>query len=314
MVSRSLLARGVTGAATLAAARSALQAAVPRALPSQAAHRGLLSISRFSTGITEVRASPLGAMRAPTGSGLGWAGMAGEGARRFISTGPLHAETLKQAQDGFRAREAVLQEEVRQLREQVSILKAPVASLKEAAAGEEPLPLLEPRLARLEAQVASLEGRDRVTHREKDFAKDQALLAAEGKKLLAVDAEALLKAAEEGDVAKIHQIVDAGGDVDVKVTGERGRTPLHLAAWNGDEAAIKALVAAKADVHAEDEMGRTPLHYAAENGHEAAIKALVATKADVHAEDEDGDTPLQCAVLNGNTSAVQLLRELGATA
>ncbi|KAJ1490971.1 hypothetical protein T484DRAFT_1775976, partial [Baffinella frigidus] len=270
MLCSSLLARGVTGAATLAAARSTLQAAVLCALPSQAAHHGLLSISRFSTGITEVRPSPLGAMHAPTGSGLGWAGMAGEGARCFISTGPLHDETLKQAQDLFRLREAALQEEVRQLREQVSILTAPVASLEEAAAGEEPLPLLEPRLARLEAQVANLEGRwathlvpSSQNHFDKFFLtqdQDQAAagvavdggkaaldpgfalidpLVAEGKKLLAADPEALLKAADEGDVTKIHQIVAAGGDVEV--TGE-----------NGHEAAIMALVAAKADVDAMD--------------------------------------------------------------
>ena len=31
---------------------------------------------------------------------------------------------------------------------------------------------------------------------------------------------------------------------------------------------------------------KTPLHYAAYNGHEAAIKALVAAKADVHATDK----------------------------
>ena len=32
--------------------------------------------------------------------------------------------------------------------------------------------------------------------------------------------------------------------------------------------------------------GTTPLHFAAQMGHEAAIKALVAAKADVHAKDE----------------------------
>eukprot|EP00290_Baffinella_frigidus_P051675 CAMPEP_0180400078 /NCGR_PEP_ID=MMETSP0989-20121125/37523_1 /TAXON_ID=697907 /ORGANISM="non described non described, Strain CCMP2293" /LENGTH=46 /DNA_ID= /DNA_START= /DNA_END= /DNA_ORIENTATION= len=46
-MSCSLLSRGVLSAAPLAAARSALQAA------------------RISTAITKVRASPLGAMRAP---------------------------------------------------------------------------------------------------------------------------------------------------------------------------------------------------------------------------------------------------------
>ena len=65
-----------------------------------------------------------------------------------------------------------------------------------------------------------------------------------------------------------------------------GTTPLHMAANLGHEAAIKALVAAKADVHATDKAswgGQTPLHFAAVCDQEAAIKALVASKADLHA-------------------------------
>jgi hypothetical protein len=38
----------------------------------------------------QVGASPLGARRAQTGSGLGRAGMPGEGVRSFVATGPLH--------------------------------------------------------------------------------------------------------------------------------------------------------------------------------------------------------------------------------
>ena len=84
---RSLLSRGVISAVALAAARPARQAAVPRAAPSQAVPRGLLCIARGS----KVRECSLGAPRAWTGLGVGWAAMAGACARCFTSTGPLLA-------------------------------------------------------------------------------------------------------------------------------------------------------------------------------------------------------------------------------
>ena len=45
--------------------------------------------------------------------------------------------------------------------------------------------------------------------------------------------------------------------------GEDGRTPLHKAAFAGDIAAIKALLADGANVNAKNEDGWTPLHDAA---------------------------------------------------
>jgi len=43
--------------------------------------------------------------------------------------------------------------------------------------------------------------------------------------------------------------------------------PLGQAAWKGDVAAVRALVAQGADINAYDAAGFTPLHWAAQGGH-----------------------------------------------
>ena len=48
---------------------------------------------------------------------------------------------------------------------------------------------------------------------------------------------------------------------------DRPSTPLHEAAWRGDVATMRALVAAGADVNAADEQGATALYWAARGGH-----------------------------------------------
>ena len=73
--------------------------------------------------------------------------------------------------------------------------------------------------------------------------------------------------------------------------------PLHEAAWSGDAAAIRALLAGGADVNAQDETGFTPLHIAALSGDVTAIRVLLAGGADVNARDKDGTAPLHVAVM-----------------
>jgi ankyrin repeat protein len=48
---------------------------------------------------------------------------------------------------------------------------------------------------------------------------------------------------------------------------ERPLTPLAVAAWQGDVAAIRTLARTGASVNAADEMGTTPLYWAARGGH-----------------------------------------------
>jgi len=103
--------------------------------------------------------------------------------------------------------------------------------------------------------------------------------------------------------------------------GEDGGTPLHKAAFAGDIAAIKALLAGGANVNAKNEDGWTPLHDAAFAGDVVAIEALLAGGADVDATaeagpmaqpGESGPTPLHLAAHNGHPGAIKALLAGGA--
>jgi ankyrin repeat protein len=105
------------------------------------------------------------------------------------------------------------------------------------------------------------------------------------------------------------------GEVDVDRKDSRyGRTPLSWAAANGHEAIVKLLlVTGKVNVDTKDNYSRTPLLWAArnENGHEAIVKLLLDTgKVDVDRRDFSGLTPLSRAVAGGHEAVVQLLERV----
>jgi ankyrin repeat protein len=81
-------------------------------------------------------------------------------------------------------------------------------------------------------------------------------------------------------------------------TDERERTPLHLAAANGQLDTLQALLACGCDPNSRDGNGRTPLFAALEHGIDALplVRALVAHGADAEAMDAKGETPLGLAL------------------
>jgi len=170
----------------------------------------------------------------------------------------------------------------------------------------------EQKMVLREGTVTALRGGAMSATVKFDGFPDEATLVVEGKKLLAKDPEALFDAAWKGDVPKIHQIIAAGGNVNVK--NSNGDTPLHISAVRGNDAAIKVvetLLAAKADVNAKNRIGDTPLHFAADffYGHgwtrETLIKALVAAGGNVN--NNNGDTPLNIAAMHGRGVRIQAL-------
>ena len=59
-----------------------------------------------------------------------------------------------------------------------------------------------------------------------------------------------------------------------------GATPLFVAAQQGHDAVVRALLDAGADKDLADNDGATPLFVAAENGHGAIVRALLDASAD----------------------------------
>ncbi|MDI9408013.1 MAG: ankyrin repeat domain-containing protein [Candidatus Pacebacteria bacterium] len=109
------------------------------------------------------------------------------------------------------------------------------------------------------------------------------------------------------DVGKT--LIRAGSEVNTVATaGENiGKTPLLMAAKNGNSQLVTQLVEAKADVNQADADGETALMFAAKSGNRDALQSLIAADANVDATDNDGTTALMFAVKSGNRDAVQSL-------
>ena len=121
----------------------------------------------------------------------------------------------------------------------------------------------------------------------------------------------LLDAVNTGNEAAVKALVAAGADVKKARKGGwmDGWTPLYNAARKGHDMVVKALVAAGADVNQAVNNGETPLYIAATEGHEAVVKALVAAGADVNKADDYGITPLFEAAYFGNEAGDEAVVE-----
>ncbi|VXC10750.1 conserved membrane hypothetical protein [Luteimonas sp. 9C] len=94
-----------------------------------------------------------------------------------------------------------------------------------------------------------------------------------------------------------------------------GGTPALLAAAGGDEddaAGVQLLLKHKARVDARDAQRRSALHVAAFQGHDDILSALLGAGADVRGRDSDGRTPLLEAARGGRLSALEALLAAGA--
>jgi ankyrin len=82
----------------------------------------------------------------------------------------------------------------------------------------------------------------------------------------------------------------------------------------GDAAAVRALLAQKADVNAPQADGATALHWAVYRGDRELVVALIRAGANVKAANREGATPLWLASVNGDAAILTALIEAGADA
>ena len=133
-------------------------------------------------------------------------------------------------------------------------------------------------------------------------------------------------AAWHGDAALVALLLSQGAKVDAEAPGfeyqdasgfsdrwserERGVTPLHVAAREGHNDAVSALLDAGADLDARDDHGRTPLFVASGAHKIETVRLLLEAGAAVNAARKDGRTALHAGA--ENRAMVELLLDAGA--
>ncbi|WAR20561.1 PPR27-like protein [Mya arenaria] len=98
---------------------------------------------------------------------------------------------------------------------------------------------------------------------------------------------------KENDVHALGSMLRrASLQVDISAINDAGLTPLHQAVLDGNEAAVRLLVAHGATVNKQDEDSWTPLHAACAEGHADIVKFLLESGADKNILTDEGERPL----------------------
>ena len=91
-----------------------------------------------------------------------------------------------------------------------------------------------------------------------------------------------------------------------------GKSDVADAAMRGDMAAVRKLIASKADVNAAQADGATALHWAVYRGDRGLVNELIRAGANPKAANREGATPLWLAAVNGDAAVIASLLEGGA--
>lgn len=120
---------------------------------------------------------------------------------------------------------------------------------------------------------------------------------------------AILAAARLGDRDQLRLSLELGESPLCR--GDRERTPLHLAAQNG-QVEISLMLLAAGAIMSIDEMGRAPLHLAAQAGHLKEVDLLLEARGYFELPDATWRTPLHHAARSGHTPVLRRLLDVGA--
>jgi ankyrin repeat protein len=110
--------------------------------------------------------------------------------------------------------------------------------------------------------------------------------------------------------ASCHGIVTAAGSA--TAAEPDGTTALHRAAYHGDVAAAKALLAKGAKADAVTDTGMTPLELACEAGNPEIVRLLLKSGANANQPLRNGETPLMMAARTGRVPVLEVLLAHGA--
>jgi hypothetical protein len=118
----------------------------------------------------------------------------------------------------------------------------------------------------------------------------------------------LVTATEHGAAVVVQSLIEQGEDVNLTLQ----RTPLHVAADQGNLEIVDLLLAGGADVNARDHGGRVPIFFAIRRDHSEVVWRLVEAGADPTACTGSGSTLLMVAARTEDLELVQWLIDNGA--
>ncbi|XP_006903461.1 PREDICTED: ankyrin repeat domain-containing protein 42-like, partial [Elephantulus edwardii] len=107
----------------------------------------------------------------------------------------------------------------------------------------------------------------------------------------------------------LHWLLWHGADI-TQVT-QRGWTAAHIAAIQGQDACMQALIINGADLSAQDYRGCNPLHLAAAHGHSFTLQIMLRSGVDPSVADKREWKPVHYAAFHGRLGCLQLLVKWG---
>ncbi len=124
--------------------------------------------------------------------------------------------------------------------------------------------------------------------------------------------DALLSAAEKGDLKTVRSLLQKGAKIDSP--DSRGVTPLMMACLYGHKNIIEELLHQGAEVKHISDFGGVLSHATGARGKPEIIKLLISAGADVHERNliYENETPLFCACRVGRPDLAKILLDAGA--